>query len=257
MKIRNYFMTIILFLFCSQSIHSQETFLRKYPSLEDKRVLNVFETNDNHIIFCGSVNFSNGVYYRVGTLSKITFNGELVDARNHNYTNGNSLFAEIITTPIGGNYYLLGSQDTVSNYQTISKVFIHTIDNEMNIVDLQEYGTWTDYNNFAWEFEVVNDSIAYILSILTHQNTGKYNYLLIRANLINGSFAYYLPDDNIFKAATSLIIDESNELVKVNYRIFYQTMYPWNPIANISYDLSNIEVVMPENDFFSQTKIEK
>jgi hypothetical protein len=257
MKMKIYLLTIMLTLFFVQGIFSQETFLRKYPSTDEKNILSIFETDESQLIFCGRVYLNPSSSVRTGTMSKLTSTGELVVSKNHDYSNGNSLFAEIINTPTTGLYYLLGSQDSMSNNQTISKVFLQTIDDEMNVMSTREYGTWTDYNNIAWDFEVMGDSIAYILSILIHQNTGKYNYLLIRADLTNENFDYYLPDDNIFKAATSLIIDETNELVKVNYRIFYLTMYPWNPIANISYDLSNVEVVMPENEFFSQTKLAK
>ena len=236
---------------------SQETFLKIYPSQEDKDIYNVFETNDGHFIFSGRILLNNSSYDRTGTMSKITSSGELVDSKNYNYSNGNSLYAELANTSTSGLYYLLGSQDSVSNNQVFSKVFLKTIDNDMNTISITEYGTWTDYNNIACDFEVLGDSIAYILSILIHENTGKYNYLLIRADLVNGNYNYFIPNDNLFKAATGFIIDQTNELVKVNYRIFGDdyTMWPWNPVANISYNLENVEIVLLQNDFFSQTKI--
>ncbi len=246
---------ILLFACFSTIVNSQETFLKIYPSPYGKEIHSIVETDDNHLIFCGRIYMNPGTSDRIGTMSKITSTGGLVNTRNYDYLSGNSLFAEIINTPINGNYYLLGSQDSVSNNQTISKVFVHTIDDELNIITRREFGSWVNYDNIAWDFEVLGDSIAYILSILKHQNTGRRNYLLIRAGLKNNNFDYYLPNDSTFKAATGLIIDEVNELIKVNYREFNYTMYPWNPVANISYDLSTIEVEMPENEFHSQTKI--
>ena len=257
LKSNSFFTSLLILLFAcfSTIVHSQETFLKIYPSPFGKEIYSIVETDDNQLIFCGRIYMNPGTSDRIGTMSKITSTGELINTRNYDHLSGNSLFAEIINTPINGNYYLLGSQDSVSNNQTISKVFVHTIDDELNIITRREFGSWVDYDNKAWDFEVLGDSIAYILSILKHQNTGRYNYLLIRADLTNNNFDYYLPDDGIIKAATGLIIDEVNELIKVNYRIFNVNMYPWNPVANISYDLVNIEVVMPENEFFSQTKI--
>ncbi len=257
LKSNSFFTSLLILLFaCFNTIvHSQETFLKIYPSPYGKEIHSIVETDDSQLIFCGRIYMNPDKSDRMGTMSKITSTGELVSTRNYDYLSGNSLFAEIINTPINGNYYLLGSQDSVSENQTISKVFVHTIDDELNIITRREFGSWVDYDNIAWDFEVLGDSIAYILSILKHHNTGKNNYLLIRADLLSNNYDYYLPNDSTFKAVTGLIIDEVNELIKVNYREFNYTMYPWNPVANISYDLSTIEVAMPENEFFSQTKI--
>ncbi|MBW6491650.1 MAG: T9SS type A sorting domain-containing protein [Lentimicrobium sp.] len=255
MLIRNNFLTLISLLFYLQSIYSQDTFLRIYPSAHEKSIYSIIETDDNYLFLCGSINLNQGNYNRTGTMSKLTSTGELVASRNYNYSGGNSNYAKIITASTTGFFYLLGSRDSVSNNQTISKVILQRIDDEMNTIDLLEFGPWPDYNNMAWDFEVIGDSIAYILSILVHQNTGAYNYLILRADLTSGNFEYYIPEDNIVKAASGFIIDEINNLLKVNYRIFNSSIYPWNPVAKISYDLSNIEVVMPDNEFFSQTKI--
>ncbi|MDY0103079.1 MAG: T9SS type A sorting domain-containing protein [Lentimicrobium sp.] len=246
----------LLFACFSTFVHSQETFFKKYISSDDKAIYSIIETDDNNLMFCGIINTTSGNSDKIGTMSKINQNGDFIDTRNYDFGAGNSGFAELInTSTTNGYYYLLGSQDSIAGNQTINSVFVHTIDDEMNIVTRRIYGMWTESMNSSWDFELLGDTTAYILSILTNHNSPQGHFSVIKADLLNNDFAYYKSSDSISQAASSLIIDKISGLIKVNYRVFNTGWYPTNPVANISYDLMNIEVIMPENEFFSQTKI--
>ena len=251
--------TILFILSFLQTIQAQKTFLKIYPSPEDKKINSIVEADDNHLILCGVERTNSGTIERKGTLLKISFSGELTNSTAYDFTAGNSGFAELINpSNTSGSYLLLGAEDSTGDNKSYNSVFIHSIDNELNIIERRNYGLWPDSVNNPWDFEILNDTTAYILSFFNTPNASLlYNYSIIKAHLVNGEYDYFIADDTNNKAVTSLIIDETNEIVKVNYRIFYLTMYPWNPIANISYDLSRVEVVMPENEFFSQTKMAK
>ncbi|MGE5382804.1 MAG: hypothetical protein ACM3PX_05175, partial [Omnitrophica WOR_2 bacterium] len=246
-------------LFILQTLRAQETFLKIYPSSDCKEIYSVVESDDNNLIFCGVKNTNPEHTTSVGTMMKIAMNGEIVDSTNYAFENGNSYFSELIN-PIttDGSYFLSGSQDSIGGIKSYNSVFIHTIDNEMNIVERRNFGMWPDTVNTPWDFEILDDTTAYILSFFKTQNSSLlYNYSIIKANLTNGEYNYFVADDSTNKAITSLIIDEPSELIKINYRVFHLTWVPYNPIAKISYDLSNIEIVMPENEFHSQTKLTK
>jgi hypothetical protein len=250
--------TILFYFSFLQNGNTQETFLNKYISPDDKAIYSIIETDDNHLIFCGSIWTNPELTGSIGTMSKISFIGELINSENYDFTAGNSRYVKLINpSNTTGSYFLLGSEDSVGGNKSYNSVFIHSIDNELNILERRNYGMWPDTVNNPWDFEILDDSTAYILSFFKTSNSSYFlNYSMIKAHLTNGEYDYFIADDNINKAISGFMIDEVNELIKVNYRTFL-TMYPWNPIANISYDLSNVEVVMPENEFFSQTKLAK
>jgi hypothetical protein len=256
MKNKCLIITTIFSLSFFLNINAQETFLKIYPSPDDKAIYSIIESDNHHLIICGVIWTNPELTGKIGTMSKINQNGDFINTRNYDFTAGNSGFAELInTSTTNGYYYLLGSQDSIADNQTINSVFVHTIDDEMNIVARRKYGMWTESMNSSWDFELLGDTTAYILSILKNHNSPQGHYSLIKADLRSTDFVYYKSSDSIYQAASSLIIDKINSLIKINYRVFNSSMYPWNPVTNISYDLSNIEVVMPQNEFFSQTKI--
>jgi hypothetical protein len=251
--------TIPLFFSFFQILKAQDTFLKKYISPDDKAIYSIIETDDNHLIFCGSIWTNPELTGSIGTMSKISFNGELINSENYDYSAGNSRFVELINpSTTADSYLLLGSEDSIGDNKSYNSVFIHSIDNEMNILENRNYGTWSDSVNTPWDFEIMGDTAAYILSFFKTPNSSLlYNYSIIKAHLTNGEYDYFIADNSANKAITSLMIDEVDETIKVNYMIFNLSMYPWNPIAKISYDLSDIEVVIPQNEFFSQTKMTK
>ena len=258
MKHTSLFIAMLFFLVYIQDVKAQETFLKKYISPDDTHIYSIIETDDNHLIFCGVIWPNPGSGAEIGTMTRISNNGEYVSTKTYNAGNGNSRFAELKDSPLTSDrYFVVGYEDSVSNHKTFNKVFIHTIDNQMNIVERRNYGMWSESANSPWDFEIVGDTTAYILSFFTYNTSPRANYSLIKADLNSNNFVFYKPDDSIYRAASGLIIDEVNKLVKVNFRVFNLTIVPWNPVANISYDLTNVEVVMPDNDFFSQTKIGK
>ena len=248
---------IFLFvLFFLQTVNAQETFLRKYQSPDYKQIYSIIETDDNGLIFCGIVKTNAGNYDRKGTISKISSVGNYIYTKDYAFEVGNSGFTELINpSNTFGSYLLLGSEDSVGGDKVFNSVFIHSIDNELNILERRNYGLWPDSVNSPWDFEIVGDTTAYILSSFrTPNSTLFYNYSVIRAHLLNGEFEYLIADDTINKAASSLIIDEISELVKVNYFDFSPT-YPQNPVAKISYDLANLEVAMPYSEFSPQSRM--
>lgn len=259
MKSTKFLIITLIHFAILQTLHAQETFLKIYQSPEDKAIYSIIESDDNHLIFCGVIWTNPELTGSIGTMMKIGMDGEIINSTNYDFEYGNSQFSELIN-PITttGSYYLSGSKDSIGIEGSYNTLFIHSIDNELNITETRHFGLWPDTVNDPWDFEILNDSIAYLLSFFETENSLlHHNYSLIKANLNNGEFDYIIPDDTISKAATSLYIDEVSELIKVNYRIFNLTMYPWNPVAKINSDLNNIEVVMPENEFFSQTFMTK
>jgi hypothetical protein len=179
-------------------------------------------------------------------------NGDLVNSKTYDFYEGNSFFTGLRKN-IGSNgqSFLLGAQDSIANGQTFNSVFVHTVDNELNILVRRYYDIRIDRPNFPLEMEILGDTSAYILSSI-YGDFYRRDYSLIKANLLNNSLLYYSPNLQGFQAPNGLIIDETNNLVKVNYWELGK-----NPIANISEDLTNIEVVIPDNDFFNQTRIAK
>ncbi|MBW6491648.1 MAG: T9SS type A sorting domain-containing protein [Lentimicrobium sp.] len=255
----NFLILNLLLLFFLPAVVAQNTFLKKYPSSENKSIYSIIETNDNHFIFCGAITPFPDSNEGIGTLSKITSEGDLILTKNYNMREGNSNYVELLKSSAkSGNYFLLGSKDYMDGSQTHNSVFVNTIDNDLNFVTIRDYGFWADTLNSAWDMEILGDSIAFILSTFETQNSTLWrNYSLIKADLLSDNFSYFVPDDSIVKAAASIMIDSINAKVKVNYMIFYLTGKPWNPVANFSYDFTNYEVVMPDNEFYSQTKIGK
>lgn len=257
MKNKCLIITTIFSLSFFLNINAQETFLKIYPSPDDKAIYSIIESDNHHLIFCGVIWTNPETSGEIGTLSKIDWNGELVSTKTYDLGDGNSRFAELInSSSTTGFYYLVGYEDSIAGNQTFNRVFVHTIDNELNIVEKRYYDMWSESRNSPWDFEIVGDTTAYILSFFKYHTSPRENYSLIKADLLSNNFDYYKPNDSIYRAPSSLLIDESNDLIKVNYRIF-TSMYPWNPVANISCDLTSVEVVMPDNEFFSQTKIGK
>jgi len=258
MEILRFHAINLLLLFLIQTLQAQETFLKKYLSPDDTHIYSIVETDDNQLIFCGVIWPNPGLGAEFGTMMKISNNGELVSTKTYDFENGNSRFAELINSSLTtGCYFIVGNEDSVSGNQTFNKVFVHTIDNELNITERRYYGMWSESNNSPWDFELLGDTTAYILSFFKYHTSSRENYSLIKADLRSNNYIFYKPNDSIYRAPSSLMIDETNELIKVNYRVFNLPMYPYNPISNISYDLTSVEVVMPDNQFFSQTKIAK
>ena len=239
-----------------QTVKAQDTFLKKYASSGYKQIYSIIETDDNHLIFCGIVNVNSGAYVRKGTMSRISLDGNMVDTKDYDFDAGNSGFVELLNpSTTTGSYFLLGSEDSISENNSFNTIFIHTIDNEMNIVERRNFGMWTDSVNNPWDFEVLGDTTAYILSFFkTPSSSLAFNYSIIKAQLLNGRFDFKVPDDTINKAASTLLIDEVNKLIRVNYFDF-SSSYPKNPVAKISYDLDSLEVVTPYNEFSPQSKM--
>lgn len=251
--------TILLFYSFLESGNTQETFLKKYISSDDKAIYSIIETDDSHLIFCGSIWTNPELTGSIGTMSKISFNGELIKSENCDYSAGNSRYVELLnTSTTSGSYLLLGSEDSIGDSKSYNSVFIHSIDNELNILERRNYGLWPDCVNNPWDFEILDDTTAYILSFFKTSNSSYFlNYSLIKAHLTNGEYDYFIADGTKLSAVSSFIIDEVKKLIRVNYLRFDLAMYPWNAIANISYDLANLEEVILENEFFSQTKLAK
>jgi hypothetical protein len=256
MKKNCFSITLLFVVFFLQTVQAQETFLRKYQSPDYKQIYSIIETDDNSLIFCGIIKTNAGNYDRKGTISKISFVGNSIYTKDYVFEVGNSGFAELINlSSTTGSYLLLGSEDSVGVNKSYNSVFIHSIDNELNILERRNYGMWSDSVNNPWDFEIIGDTTAYILSSFnTPNSTLFYNYSIVKAHLINGEFKYLIADDTINKAASTLMIDEINELIKVNYFDFSPT-YPQNPVAKISYDLTNLEVAMPYSEFSPQSKM--
>lgn len=251
--------TILLFYSFLENGNTQETFLKKYISSDDKAIYSIIETDDSHLIFCGSIWTNPELTGSIGTMSKISFNGELIKSENCDYSAGNSRYVELLnTSTTSGSYLLLGSEDSIGDSKSYNSVFIHSIDNELNILERRNYGLWPDSVNNPWDFEILDDTTAYILSFFKTSNSSYFlNYSLIKAHLTNGEYDYFIADGTKLSAVSSFIIDEVKKLIRVNYLRFDLAMYPWNAIANISYDLANHEEVILENEFFSQTKLAK
>ncbi|MDD4598678.1 MAG: T9SS type A sorting domain-containing protein [Lentimicrobiaceae bacterium] len=239
-------------VFTSITTSAQDTFLKKYPSPQQQEILSIIETDDNHLIFCGSKAIDSGIVAEIGFIAKINMNGDLVNSKTYDFYEGNSFFTGLRkNVSSNGQSFLLGVQDSIANGQTFNSVFIHTVDNELNILVRRYYDIRIDRPNFPLEMEILGDTIAYILSLIK-DNPGIRDYSLIRADLLRNNFIYYSPNTTQYKYPSGLIIDEINNLVKVNYYAMST-----KPIANISTDLTLIEVVLPENDFFTQTRIGK
>ncbi len=249
----------LLLLSIIPATKAQETFLKIYPSSDCREIYSVIESDDNNLIFCGVINTNPEHTTSVGTMMKIAMNGEIVDSTNYAFENGNSYFSELVNpTNTNSSYFLSGSIDSIGSDKSYNSVFIHSIDNDMNIVEQRNFGMWPDTVNTPWDFEILDDTTAYILSFFKTPNSSlSYNYSIIKAHLTNGEYDYFVADDSTNKAITSLIIDKVSELIKINYMVFHLPWVPYNPIAKISYDLSNIEIVMPDNEFHSQTKLAK
>jgi len=255
MKLKSYIYFIAILaittIFAS-FVSAQDTFLKKYPSPQQQEIRSIIETDDNHLIFCGSKAIDSGIVAEIGFIAKINMNGDLVNSKTYDFYERNSFFTGL-RKDVGSNgqSFLLGVQDSIANGQTFNSVFVHTIDNEMNICVRRNYDIRIERPNFPLKMEILGDTSAYILSTI-YGDSNRRDYSLIKANLVNNSFLYYSPNLQGFQVPNGLIFDDTNNLVKVNYWELGK-----NPIANISEDLTNIEVVIPDNDFFNQTRIAK
>jgi hypothetical protein len=251
---------LIYFIVFSTLVHSQETFLKIYPSPENQEVFGIVETNDNHLIICGSIEVNSIPDNNSGQLIKTTTSGEFVLSAILSITDNLKIYYRGIKKGYGLNnlYYLVGYKDSIVGHEDFNAVFINTIDNNLNTLSSRMYSIGSEARNVALDFEVRGDSIAYILSFWYQNNsTTRWNYSLIKADLIHDSSIIYTPSPNRWRAPSGLIFDDINNTLKVNYRVFDLNMYPWNPVDNISPDLANVQEVMPENEFFTQTRIKK
>jgi hypothetical protein len=205
-------------LFCLQTLKAQETFLKIYPSSADKAIYSIIESDDNNLIFCGVIWTNPELTGSIGTMMKIGMNGEVIDSANYDFENGNSHFSELINpTSTTGSYLLSGSQDSISSNVSYNTVFIHTIDDGLNIITRRNYGMWNDTTNTPWDFEILGDTTAYVLSLFKTQNSSQLNYSIIKANLTNGDYDYFVADNTHNKAITSFIIVDISQFIKVNY----------------------------------------
>lgn len=237
---------------------SQETFLKIYPSPEDQQSNCIVETDDNHLILCGTSSVNSDQLTQIGTLIKMNMNGEVLQMSIHNNILGDSYYARLKNSEgTSGLYYLLGGMDTVMDNQIVNMVFINSIDNNLNLITSRNYGNWTLTKNYPQDFEIVGDSVAFIMSLLVHNNNSILDYSLTKANLMNNNYLYYTPEDNKYRMPSGLILDETNNILKISYKAGYSSPYGINPLVNISTDLTSIEEVLVDNDFFTQTRIAK
>ena len=249
---------IILFACFSTFVHSQGTFLKIYPSPEHQQSNCIIETDDNHLILCGTSSINTGQLTKIGKLIKMNMNGEIVQSATHDHHLGDSYFTRLQKS-IGtsGLYYVLGGMDTVVDNQFVNTLFINSIDNNLNVITSRNYGNWTMVKNFPQDFEIIGDSVAFIMSLLTHNNNSVLDYSLTKANLMNYNYLYFTPEDNKYRMPSGLILDETNNILKISYKAGFSSPYGINPLVNISTDLTSIEEVLVDNDFFTQTRITK
>jgi len=93
MKLKSYKIpTVILAIttIFAPLVSAQDTFLKKYPSPQQQEIRSIIETNDNHLIFCGSKAIDSGIVAEIGFIAKINMNGDLVNSKTYDFYEGNS-----------------------------------------------------------------------------------------------------------------------------------------------------------------------
>ena len=162
-NMKKLYFIIIIFLFKTIMVFSQNTFFKAYPTEYQEYAYEVIQANDNSYIIVGKRG-TTPTYTEVNALAmRIDVDGELLNEVVLEDENRTYFFIIDKAPNCQDQFLLIGSKDSITKEGMNSSLNICIADIDLNILSINNFHTLTNHRIGPWKHAMVDDSTMCLL----------------------------------------------------------------------------------------------